>query len=257
MIATVAKVSQDPMRVAQPHAHVAPTKGNPAACTAHTRSGELCKMPAMANGKCRMHGGKSLSGVASPAYKGAGRSRVVPARWQESYTGAVDDPDLLSLRHDIAIVDASIEELEARLPDTEAEVEAFESFLATFWSMKRFHGEANDKSSTPEKRQEAEKNFFLAFETACVLCQEVKGYRVSELEIMGRTMELREQRRRLVDTETKRLTAAVQSIRVDSVKAIVWALLDILRREIPDRKLLQRIQDRFRAEFQTLAGRKL
>lgn len=210
----------------------------------------------MGNGKCRMHGGKSLSGVAAPAYKGAGRSRVVPARWADAYQGAVDDPDLLSLRHDIAIVDASIEDLESRLPETELEVEAFQSFIATFGSMKRFHVDANE-AKTLEDREEARKSFFQAFDTACVLLQEVNGYRASELEIMGRTMELREQRRRLVDTETKRLTAAVQSIRVDAVKTILWALLDILRREISDRKLLQRIQDRFRSEFQTLAGRKL
>jgi len=214
-------------------------------------------MPAMANGKCRMHGGKSLSGVAHPNYKGAGRSRVVPARWADAYTGAIDDPDLLSLRHDIASVDAQIDELVGRLPETEDEVEAFVSFLATFGSMKRYHAEANDLKKNELERAEAQRNFFLAFETAAVLLQEVNGYKTSELEIAGRTMELREQRRRLVDTETKRLTAAVQSMRVESVKAILWALLDILRREISDRKLLQRIQDRFRAEFQTLAGRKL
>ncbi len=249
-----AVVKRDPMQVARPHA--SGLNGNPAACSGHTRSGDPCKMPAMGNGKCRMHGGKSLSGVAAPAYKGAGRSRVVPARWADAYQGAVDDPDLLSLRHDIAIVDASIEDLESRLPETELEVEAFQSFIATFGSMKRFHVDANE-AKTLEDREEARKSFFQAFDTACVLLQEVNGYRASELEIMGRTMELREQRRRLVDTETKRLTAAVQSIRVDAVKTILWALLDILRREISDRKLLQRIQDRFRSEFQTLAGRKL
>lgn len=211
----------------------------------------------MDNGKCRMHGGKSLSGVAAPGYRGAGRSRVVPKRWAAAYKGAIDDPDLLSLRHDISIVDAQIEELESRLPDTEEEVETFQSFLATFGRMRGFYRDANDFKKTEQEQQEAKRNFFLAFETSSVLLDEINGWRVSELEVMGRTMELREQRRRMVDTETKRLTAAVQSIRVDSVKAILWALLDILRREIPDRKLLQRIQDRFRAEFQTLAGRKL
>ena len=31
-------------------------------CGAKTRTGGRCKQPAMANGKCRLHGGKSLSG---------------------------------------------------------------------------------------------------------------------------------------------------------------------------------------------------
>lgn len=36
----------------------APLSGGPA-CGAKTRSGEPCKNPAMQNGRCRMHGGKS------------------------------------------------------------------------------------------------------------------------------------------------------------------------------------------------------
>ena len=38
------------------HAQAAPR------CGAKTRSGQPCRNPAMANGRCRMHGGKSLSG---------------------------------------------------------------------------------------------------------------------------------------------------------------------------------------------------
>ena len=40
-----------------PHAK-APLNGAPQ-CGAKTRSGNPCKNPAMANGRCRMHGGKS------------------------------------------------------------------------------------------------------------------------------------------------------------------------------------------------------
>lgn len=37
-------------------------------CGARTRSGSPCKAPAMPNGRCRMHGGKSLSGAAHGRY---------------------------------------------------------------------------------------------------------------------------------------------------------------------------------------------
>lgn len=33
--------------------------GNPMQCGAKTRSGQPCKSPPMANGRCRMHGGRS------------------------------------------------------------------------------------------------------------------------------------------------------------------------------------------------------
>lgn len=38
-------------------------------CGAKTRTGGRCKQPAMANGKCRLHGGRSLSGKQHGRYK--------------------------------------------------------------------------------------------------------------------------------------------------------------------------------------------
>ena len=38
-------------------------------CGAKTRTGGKCKQPAMKNGRCRLHGGKSLSGKQHGQYK--------------------------------------------------------------------------------------------------------------------------------------------------------------------------------------------
>ena len=38
-------------------------------CGAKTRAGGGCKQPAMKNGRCRLHGGKSLSGIQHGRYK--------------------------------------------------------------------------------------------------------------------------------------------------------------------------------------------
>jgi hypothetical protein len=38
-------------------------------CGAKTRTGGSCRQPAMKNGRCRMHGGKSLSGKEHGRYK--------------------------------------------------------------------------------------------------------------------------------------------------------------------------------------------
>lgn len=54
----------DPMQCARPH------EGNALKiCGAKTRGGEPCKTVGMQNGRCRMHGGKSLSGMSHPKYK--------------------------------------------------------------------------------------------------------------------------------------------------------------------------------------------
>ena len=38
-------------------------------CGAKTRAGGRCRQPAMKNGRCRLHGGKSLSGKQHGRYK--------------------------------------------------------------------------------------------------------------------------------------------------------------------------------------------
>ena len=56
-------------RITMPMAHAS------ARCGAHTRTGKACKGPAMANGRCRMHGGPS-TGPRTPE----GLQRIVKAR---------------------------------------------------------------------------------------------------------------------------------------------------------------------------------
>jgi hypothetical protein len=51
-----------------------------ATCNAKTRAGGLCQNAPMANGRCRMHGGKSLRGIASPRYKHGRYSKDVLGR---------------------------------------------------------------------------------------------------------------------------------------------------------------------------------
>lgn len=66
------------------------------ACNAKTRSGAPCRQSAMANGRCKMHGGLSLSGVDSPTFKHGRYSKVMPKRIADSLSASDADPlDLL------------------------------------------------------------------------------------------------------------------------------------------------------------------
>jgi hypothetical protein len=49
-------------------------------CGARTRAGTPCKGLAMMNGRCRLHGGRSLRGIAHPNYKHGRRSKYGFAR---------------------------------------------------------------------------------------------------------------------------------------------------------------------------------
>ena len=80
-------------------------------CGAKTRSGSACQNRPMPNGRCRMHGGKSLGGIASPNFKHGGYSKFLPVRLGDNYQEAMADPELLALRDDIALLDARVHDL--------------------------------------------------------------------------------------------------------------------------------------------------
>ena len=83
------------------------------------RTNEQCKAPAIhGTTKCRVHGGMSLRGVAAKNYKTGKHSRwdkILPAKLTESFNAHVNDPQLRSLRNEIAINKARQDELLSEL----------------------------------------------------------------------------------------------------------------------------------------------
>lgn len=62
-----------------------------------------CPNPAMPNGRCQIHGGKSVApGIGHQLHKGKGRSIVLPHRMLADYHEARTSPDRLSLEAEIA-----------------------------------------------------------------------------------------------------------------------------------------------------------
>lgn len=93
-------------------------------CTQTKRDGSPCKQPACKGSeKCRMHGGTAVysSNVKLPAKMfllGRYRDRL-PVRMLETYERALNDPDLTSLRDEIAVIEIRIGELIGRLRETD------------------------------------------------------------------------------------------------------------------------------------------
>ena len=55
-----------------------------------------------------------------------------------------------------------------------------------------------------------------------------------------------EERRRLVDTERRRLLAGEKAIRIDELMNLMAAVVDVIRRHVPDRKARRAISDEIR-----------
>src|SRR5438128_2068606 len=92
-------------------------------CGAKKRNGEPCQGPAMRNGRCRLHGGKSLGGIASPHFRDGRRSKYfkcLPEDLTNSFSKAYCDADLLSLKDQMALLVARSMQLLERLKDTRA-----------------------------------------------------------------------------------------------------------------------------------------
>lgn len=95
------------------------TKAPARLCTAHsTTHGGPCGANAM-KGKdvCADHGGKSLSGIAHPNFKHGRYSKHLPTRLQARYEEAENDPQLLSLRRSLALLQTRLLELLERLEE--------------------------------------------------------------------------------------------------------------------------------------------
>jgi hypothetical protein len=84
-----------PMREGTPHAN---------ACGAKTRSGKPCRMAAMPNGRCRMHGGMSPKGASHPSFIHGRWSKYIPKNLRAVYDAVVNDKELYSMREEIAVL---------------------------------------------------------------------------------------------------------------------------------------------------------
>lgn len=89
-------------------------------CKAKAKStGKQCNRFAVTGREvCQVHGGKTPRGLASPHYKHGKTSRwdkILPAKLTESFNAHVNDPQLRSLRNEIAINKARQDELLSEL----------------------------------------------------------------------------------------------------------------------------------------------
>ena len=107
-----------PKKKFSPKHHKWPNKKR---CTAWSNNkGRQCSRPAI-KGKevCTSHGGKSLSGIASPTFKTGRYSKYLPQRLVGRYQEISADPEYLNLRESIFLVDTRIASI---LQDMQSEI---------------------------------------------------------------------------------------------------------------------------------------
>jgi hypothetical protein len=187
----------------------------------------------MINGRCRMHGGKSLAGPASGTFKHGRYSRYLPERLLARYHEAEADPEKLALEAELAVIDA-------RLAHVLQHVESGES--GKVWTDLR------------AKWQAAEPVLTAGDPTAAgPLVQEI-GALISrgstDSAAWSDVISLIRERTRLVESERKRRIEMQQVVSVEHATALLALLVDAVRQHVHDDEALRAIQ----SEYARLTG---
>ena len=183
-----------------------------------------CGSP-LPNGRCYMHGGATPGGIASPHTKHLRHSKYLPGGLLERYQQAAADPDLLNLSAEIALTDARIDDLLGRLGEGD---------LAGAWVKLQ---DAFDAFRVASATHDADLKAEAMMDMAALIEQGANDQLV-----WAQLGDLMNDRRRLVQTETKRRVAMQKMISADEGMALVVALANIVRTHVHDRATLSAIQ---------------
>lgn len=170
---------------------------------------------------CYHHGGRTLQGMASGTFKDGRHSKFLPPRLKETYQAARADDRLLELRDDISLLDA-------RLTDVLKRVETGES--GQLWVMiRQVWGDftvAKLASKIPEMQEHL------------AILGDLIERGLADYAAWGEVRGLLEQRRKLVESERKRLVELQQVITTEQAMVLVSLLIDTVRKHVTDRDAL-------------------
>lgn len=179
-------------------------------------------------GRCRLHGGASLSGMAAPSFRDGRYSKYLPAQLKERYADARADETLLSLRDEVALLDTRLMDIVSKL-DTGEGLDLWVELKAIYQAILSAN-EADDPEGTVQSLARMGK----------ILEQGAAQERV-----WAKIVPLLDQRRKLVESERKRLVELQQVITVEKAMVLVSALVNAVSRRVQNRAILSAISADF------------
>jgi len=167
---------------------------------------------------CRKHGGKTPSGIASPHWKHGRYQKVLPTRYLTNYKQAMQDEELLSLKSELAVVQARMMELFGRVDKGDSGI-----------LFKRLQDErkAFDLKNKAGKIEEASEHLN---EIMRLIQQGYADW--ATWDEIHKTMQLE---MRLIDAERKRLIEMQQMVKSEDVMNFVSFITGLIREYVSDR----------------------
>jgi hypothetical protein len=182
-------------------------------CGALTRRGTACSQPAMRNGRCRMHGGKTPRGVDSPHFRHGRYSASVPDRLVGRYEKALADEQRHDLRDEIALAEAKVADLLAGMEHGES---------ARLWL--RLRSLELRARTAPDDRR------------ASILGDMLRLIRRGGDEAMAwkDVQEWIAKKQRAVEADVRVARIKQEMVSAEEVMALVAGILDVIRRNVQD-----------------------
>jgi hypothetical protein len=197
-------------------------------CGARKRDGTACRGAAMRNGRCRLHGGLTPGGTASPHFRHGKYSRYLkhlPQELSNQHEAARSDSDLLSLHDDLLVQTAMIMDLFQQLGAVEAP--AWKEAAKQFRKYERARG-----SKDPAKEQ-------AVLAALGEILRRGQDARTKEELLHKQIGEAWDQKLRLVRVEWKRLLDLRALVPWEQAVALLRGVVEAAREAITDPAALQ------------------
>jgi hypothetical protein len=198
-----------------------------AQCTAKSkRTGEQCRRSATPGREvCYYHGGRTPRGFALPQTKTGRWSKDLPTRLAAHYDASLTDEELLCLRDDISLLDARMHDILTSLGDGDTR---------KLWEDLHQAWDAYEYAAFEKDTDKAKK----ALTDIGRIIKRGHAIYASWSEVYGVT----DQRRKLVESERKRLVELQAVITVERLMLLITAIAGVVREHVDDRDKLNAIQ---------------
>lgn len=191
-------------------------------CGAKKKNGEICKGQALPNGRCKFHGGMNIPpGPDHPNYKTGKYSKFLPKKLLETYEQSLNDPNLLALKQEIAVIDSRIVELLGKVDQGEA---------GELWK------KLKDKYRSCLKEEDGVKQTMLLSDLGQLINCGYKDHMT-----WGEIYVVLEQRKKLVESERKRYIEMGQMITAEQAAILISQVSKLITDNVEDRETLLKI----------------
>lgn len=189
-----------------------------------------CKKPVKLEGqRCFLHGGKSPSGIAASQFKHGRYSKVLPGGLAQRYEEALADQELLALRDEIALLDTRLMDLLGAL-GAGTSTEIWATLQQSFGALRVALAKRDVDAANLAMRDLGQ-----AVETGG-----------QQRETWTEVYQLLETRRRLAESEAKRLIQMQQVLTAEQAMVLLTRVQQAIIENVTDKRALAAIAAEFR-----------